>query len=50
MPAEAQKERRLHEGGVGPEMRSPAGLTARIVPARPARLKPVPGVLAGDWP
>jgi hypothetical protein len=26
MNAEGQKEKRLHEGDVGPEMRSPAGL------------------------
>jgi len=25
------KEKRLHEGGVGPEMRSPAGLRAAIL-------------------
>lgn len=25
------KKKRLHEGGVGPEMRSPAGLTLRII-------------------
>lgn len=27
------KEKRLHEGGVGPEMRSPAGLRAVILAA-----------------
>ena len=26
MRTEGQKEKRLHEGGVGPKMRSPAGL------------------------
>lgn len=35
MSAEGQKVKRLHEGGVGPQMRSPAGLGAEdtaIVP------------------
>lgn len=27
MSNERQKEKRLHEGGVGPKMRSPAGLS-----------------------
>lgn len=29
MSNEGQKEKRLHEGGVGPEMRSPAGLSPK---------------------
>lgn len=30
MSTELQKEKRLHEGGVGPKMRSPAGLSPNI--------------------
>lgn len=30
-----QKKKRLREGGVGPKMRSPAGLAARILTCRP---------------
>ena len=33
MKAEIQKKKRLREGGVGPEMRSPAGLTTKIMVA-----------------
>lgn len=33
------KEKRLHEGGVGPEMRSPAGLIGSIMGILPARVK-----------
>lgn len=29
MSNERQKEKRLHEGGVGPKMRSPAGLSPK---------------------
>jgi hypothetical protein len=29
MNTEGQKEKRLHVGGVGPEMRSPAGLSPK---------------------
>jgi hypothetical protein len=28
--AEGSKEKRLHKGGVGPEMRSPAGLSPKF--------------------
>ena len=29
MSTEGQKEKRLHKGGVGPKMRSPAGLSPK---------------------
>lgn len=31
MRGERRKEKRLHEGGVGPEMRSPAGLRRKRI-------------------
>ena len=35
MSNERQKEKRLHVGGVGPEMRSPAGLRLKHSTRRP---------------
>lgn len=32
-------KKRLHKGGVGPEMRSPAGLTGQIIVTMPTRVK-----------
>ena len=35
----SHKKRRLRKGGVGPEMRSPAGLMSRIIDAPGIRVK-----------
>jgi hypothetical protein len=41
-----QKKNRLRKGGVGPEMRSPAGLTVGILREVPCLSRPVKVVLA----
>jgi hypothetical protein len=41
MSVAMQQKKRLREGGVGPEMRSPAGLTGLIMLAIPCPVKPV---------
>jgi hypothetical protein len=41
----SQKKKRLHRGGVGPEMRSLVGLTLSILQVQPAsRAKPLSGI------
>ncbi len=42
------KKRRLHEGGVGPEMRSPAGLIAQIMAIAVAIVKPFTRLGGGE--
>jgi len=39
MNCDQHKEKRLREGGVGPEMRSPAGLTLAIMGAAAVHVK-----------
>lgn len=41
MRDEQPKEKRLHEGGVGPEMRSPAGLSPNDSTAAPTAVNGV---------
>jgi len=36
---ERPTKKRLHEGGVGPEMRSPVGLTGQIIVTMTTRVK-----------